>query len=1270
MSFVVLKYLPTKNMGRRIMSKLTDIKYRIDQLDGGAFQNLCDAYLSVKRNATAYSLGMKTGTNKTAKGNPDTYFLLDNGEYAFVVYTTQKSNFYVKTEKDLIKCFDSDKTGVSPEKVREIVCCHTCGRILPGDIQKLQEICKVHDAIFTLIGLDELGNDLFFKYPKLAKDFLGVSLDTGQITSMGEFVQTHDCNKISAPLSTEFMFREDEIKTAKEKIGLSDVLVITGPAGVGKTRLALHFCKELASESGYEVLCVKSNGLELYEDLVAYIEDDKDYIVLVDDANELTGLRLILNYLSKSSIHTGGIKKIVITVRDYARRKVLTDIYEVEKPEILKVGILKDEDIKKVIESNFGIHNYLYLDRIAAIAEGNARLAMLAGKMVTEKGQLDSIRDATELYEHYYGKQIEMIASNQTWIASAGILSFFRTLRLDNLERLQSVFKDMHLTEDQFISNLKQFHEMELVDLYQDKAVRISDQCFGNYMIKYAFVDRKIIPLNKMIEKCFIINKEKTVSACNILLNVFSNDEVENYVRKQINIVWDNLQSDEDNFFPFFKVFYIVRETESLARIKKIIDSAPAQKFNVQSIVFEKDKNTSVIHDDIIQILCGYKDRSDLPAAIDLLLQYYQKHPDLFKEIYSAFVSSAGFGIDKNSERYGYFTQKTVVERFCAAVESKPVNELLMILFVNVAEQYLRLSFSGTEAGKQNSLICYTISLGANNTVSEYRRNLLETVYSIYQMGKCHHQIEGLLIDYCREPVSSSVFLIVKKELDIVVSFVNQFTPENLSHCLIAEHIRDIAEKAEYTCENNLNPFLNSRKYKIYNILKQDNKRLALGYEEYGLWHKNQVQKLVREYDFQEFQYLLQVCKEHTETVDRETDLADGLKEAIDAFSGKKGMYMEIVKEYMKEDTPCNINPDEIFKNLFKMMPAETVKSLIDSQNFLQKNIWLWYFYVNIPEDEINAYWTDELLKYLENVPDIHYSSGRPLDEIEKFECVDKDIILKASKVLVSHYEESPFVFSLYFSFMTNPYYIEASKVINKYEEDIPLLEEIYLKYISYSPQDDIDGKFLSELIRKDPQFLYQYLDKLMGWEHSFYSRPYEEWTMRLSFIWEGCDSSQCMNEIFKYVLEKAEAREYVCTLIVGYLLRQSGRGGHIAEKQDKWIQDTIENHSTDSRSMRVLFSAIKERSDDFRRNALQRLLKLNDDFELFRLLPLKEQGGAIFGSMTSYWQEKIDYLKSLLPLLSGIAYLKHRQKVERDIEICKELIEKEEIEDLLESLG
>ena len=52
---------------------------------------------------------MNTGTDKTAKGNPDTYFLTTNDKYVLVIYTTQKADFVRKALEDLQKCFDKDK---------------------------------------------------------------------------------------------------------------------------------------------------------------------------------------------------------------------------------------------------------------------------------------------------------------------------------------------------------------------------------------------------------------------------------------------------------------------------------------------------------------------------------------------------------------------------------------------------------------------------------------------------------------------------------------------------------------------------------------------------------------------------------------------------------------------------------------------------------------------------------------------------------------------------------------------------------------------------------------------------------------------------------------------------------------------------------------------------------------------------------------------------------------------------------------------------------
>ena len=56
------------------MSKLTSIKDKINQLEGGAFQEFCDHYLVRKGYDVIFELGMKSGTMKTTTGNPDTYF--------------------------------------------------------------------------------------------------------------------------------------------------------------------------------------------------------------------------------------------------------------------------------------------------------------------------------------------------------------------------------------------------------------------------------------------------------------------------------------------------------------------------------------------------------------------------------------------------------------------------------------------------------------------------------------------------------------------------------------------------------------------------------------------------------------------------------------------------------------------------------------------------------------------------------------------------------------------------------------------------------------------------------------------------------------------------------------------------------------------------------------------------------------------------------------------------------------------------------------------
>lgn len=112
----------------------------------------------------------------------------------------------------------------------------------------------------------------------------------------------------------------------------------------------------------------------------------------------------------------------------------------------------------------------------------------------------------------------------------------------------------------------------------------------------------------------------------------------------------------------------------------------------------------------------------------------------------------------------------------------------------------------------------------------------------------------------------------------------------------------------------------------------------------------------------------------------------------------------------------------------------------------------------------------------------------------------------------------------------------------------------------------------------------------------------------------------------------------------------------------------TIEKYGQNGERMYQLFSAIEELPCERRKKAVEKFLSLNADPAVFEQLPLEPSHWGGTGSMIPYMQERIEYLRSLLPLVSGIKYLKQKQRIEREIDCWKESIHSEEVRELLES--
>ncbi len=1251
------------------MAKLIDIKNRIMQLDGGTFQNLCDAYLHCEGYGSGYSLGMQTGTNKTAPGSPDTYFLTAEKKYVLVMYSTQQKGFLKKAKEDIEKCFDSTKTGLSEDDIAEIVLCHTYGRLRSGDDKWLRDLCAEKDIELTLIGLDQLAEGLFFEYPRLAKDFLGVSVDTGQVMSISEFIQTHDNNKMSAPLNTEFLFRQEEIDAAKKKLSQSNVLVISGPAGTGKTRLALELCKSISQEQGNHVLCIRNNNLQLYEDFLSSLESGKNNLVFVDDANELSGLSFILNYLSESSPGRKCIRKIILTVRDYARRQVLEKVEEFEKPEILKVGLMKDEEISQLMGKYFEIRNQRYLERITSIAEGNARLAMLAGKTAAKEDSLLAINDATELYDAYYGKQIDAIVCTETGIISAGIMAFLEGIHLEKLDSLEPLFSAVKLTKNQFITDLKMLHGMELVDVCQNRAAKMSDQSFSNYLIKHVFVDRKILPLSQMIEVSFFISRTRTVSACNVLMNVFAVDTIQRYIKDQVSIVWEHLKDDPVKFPAFFKTFYMIRPTETLIYLKNVIDAEAFHPFDIQSLNFKKSETEKEISDTIISILCSFKRHEMLSTALDLLILYYQKRPDLFEQVYRAFASR--FGVDKDSYIFDYTAQQIVTDKLCFLAEKNPTLQNLL-LFVRIAENYLKLNFDRIESGRRHSISWYTLPLSYDEHVMVYRVKLLQELFKIYANGQCHEEIESLLMDYCGKNTYNTDYLIVEREINHILSFFSMLSPGNLYHCVIAAHIKDISETICSDGVGILLPFLNTQKYQIFSVLNNKNpKQVFKEYEERRGWKKEQVCLMVKGYDVSKYKNMFHICNECLHTIDKDARLLiQGVEYALEAIPAKSTLYIDVIKKYMQADTPYCWHPHKILERLFTIIPPEQIKNLIESVNFTQQNIWMWEFYVCLPESQITPSWAQDLLHFLDRPSQtLRSAPSRPLHAIKKYEVVHKDFLLDASKIVSEHYNDSPYVFYLYYEWLFYVRTSDAAEMVKLYQTDLVLLEDIYFKLVSYEGRADEEGKLLAEIISADGSFLFSYLDFLLKSNTRFHYM-YDTRLTRLTFVWQKDDYFTYVDFISNYLLENSASSTQTAILVLRYLFTYKEDKEDVMERYVLWIRHTIQQFSGDEQRMYILFSALEDQNENLRREALNEFLHQNSDYQLFKRLPLESSLVSGAGSLIPDMQRKIDYLRSLLPMLSGIDFLQHSQKIEKDIQHWEVDIQHEEIEELLRDIS
>lgn len=159
------------------------------------------------------------------------------------------------------------------------------------------------------------------------------------------------------------------------------------------------------------------------------------------------------------------------------------------------------------------------------------------------------------------------------------------------------------------------------------------------------------------------------------------------------------------------------------------------------------------------------------------------------------------------------------------------------------------------------------------------------------------------------------------------------------------------------------------------------------------------------------------------------------------------------------------------------------------------------------------------------------------------------------------------------------------------------------------------------------------------------------------------------MNGIFEFYINKLESNSIIPLNRLNIILQDNREQENARMRQEKWIESTIENNCFNSKRIQALFFIISDLNNERRRNFIKKLLMMNKDFCLFDSLPLLPILSSWVGSEIPHIQDRITYLESLLPLVAGLDYLKHKHKIENYIEEMKLQLKNIEIEEILRSL-
>ena len=669
--------------------------------------------------------------------------------------------------------------------------------------------------------------------------------------------------------------------------------------------------------------------------------------------------------------------------------------------------------------------------------------------------------------------------------------------------------------------------------------------------------------------------------------------------------------------------------------IKNHINQEANVDFDLRSFDINSKKNYYNITIKVIEILGGYKYTENFEDAIDLLMFYFEKRPDLIMDFY--FVLRERFLYDKYSYRDKYNHEMRLLDKLWDYTEEgKNYNN--SILYLQIVEYALKTEISFTEEIRNSRSVNFVrMTLGFTAELADIRTQIWKNLAILRKNEEYDNTINSILSEVHFNGLDEEdTKNYLQTDFNTIYECVIDRNTPNFFDAKVVARYKKEAERLGIKIDERYMIAARNPEFRIYRMLTREH-LIGRTIEEDERLRKEAISKEISVYDLKDFKELFSVCKFLEKAVcDREQwNLNAGLNCVFEIIEGDTELYLEVLKSYFDAKAPFSLNGYRQIKYLLDHIGYEATYCFINNEVFAKKDEWMAFIWECMPEETIDEKIINDYKTFVFN----NLAKDKPIVpavQVVARYC-ERDSKLKA--VVIKAVLTNPQMSANFLSYVYDDVAVEG--IINFFENDIIALASIYMSAIENNCHIDYDGKLFKRIFEQHPTVWNEYVDWIKskdtmcgdGNEHKI-----------IELIWGDDKWRECVEYAFKVLIDDDvifHIKEPADMLFT------NTTDETILERKKYWLIEKLRETSLELKKCKKLIEMVVNVLPDWKLEYILEFLKINKNPEDFKEIPLFPSSYSWSGSEIPLIMEKIDFLKSLKDNIKGINFIEHRKYIE-----------------------